>query len=219
MRQSSEPSASGRPRTAKGQATRARIVSAASQLIFRQGVAHTTLDHVCDAADVGRSQLYHYFTDKAALVRAVVEQQTDNVLASQEPYLTRLDTWDGWRAWRDRIVTVQRARAFVGGCPLGSLASALSDFDEGARLAVAAGFDRWADAFRLGLEAMQRSGQLRPDADPQVLSLAVLAALQGGLLVGQAQRDVRPLEAALDTALAYLSGCLCKEASPPPRGR
>jgi TetR/AcrR family transcriptional regulator, transcriptional repressor for nem operon len=206
VRQISAASASGRPRTAKGKATRARIVGAASRLIFRQGVAHTTLDHVCETAEVSRSQLYHYFGDKAALVRAVVEQQTENVLAAQEPYLSRLDSWDGWQAWRDRIVALQRPRACVGGCPLGSLASALSDADEAARLAVAAGFERWASAFRRGLESMQQAGRLRPGADPKALSLVVLTAFQGGLLVGQAQRNVRPLEAALDAALAYLRG-------------
>ena len=206
MDRTAERNGRTQPRTVKGRATRARIVAAASRLVFQHGVARTTLDHVCDAADVGRSQLYHYFADKAALVRAVVERQTDNVLASQEPYLSRLDSWEGWEAWRDRVVTVQRGRRCVGGCPLGSLASALSDSDEGARLAVASGFDRWAEAFCRGIAAMQEAGRIRRDADPRDLSLAVLAALQGGLLLGQARRDVHALQCALDGALAYLRG-------------
>ena len=40
-------STSGRPRlTRKGAATRARIVDAAAELIFQQGVAHTTIEEV-----------------------------------------------------------------------------------------------------------------------------------------------------------------------------
>jgi hypothetical protein len=54
--------------TRKGQETRQRIVDAAAGLIFRQGVAHTTIDDVRAAADVSSSQLYHYFEDKTALV-------------------------------------------------------------------------------------------------------------------------------------------------------
>ena len=38
-------------------------------------------------------------------------------------------------------------------------------------------------------------------ADPDELALATLAALQGGLLLAQVQRDTRPLEVALDAML------------------
>jgi hypothetical protein len=37
--------------------------------------------------------------------------------------------------------------------------------------------------------------------DPGDLALATLAALQGGLLLAQVQRDTRPLEVALDAML------------------
>ena len=64
-------SPSPRRLTRKGQ-DRQRIVDAAAALIFEQGVAHTTIEDVRAAADVSSSQLYHYFDDKPALVRAVV---------------------------------------------------------------------------------------------------------------------------------------------------
>lgn len=49
-------------------------------------VAGTSLDDVGSAAGVGRSQLYHYFSDKGELVRAVIARVTDDVLDAQEPY-------------------------------------------------------------------------------------------------------------------------------------
>lgn len=49
---------------------------------------------------------------------------------------------------------------------------------------------------------MRDSGELLPAANPRQLALATLAALQGGLLLAQVERTVRPLEAALDMALA-----------------
>ena len=42
---------------------------------------------------------------------------------------------------------------------------------------------------------------LPADTDPEQLALATLAALQGGLLMTQLERDTRPLEAALDAML------------------
>src|SRR5262249_1279572 len=54
--------------TKKGQATRDRIVAAASQLMLEQGVARTTIEDIQAAAGVRASQLYHYFAGKDALV-------------------------------------------------------------------------------------------------------------------------------------------------------
>jgi TetR/AcrR family transcriptional repressor of nem operon len=52
---------------------------------------------------------------------------------------------------------------------------------------------------------MQARGRLAADADPDTLALALLAALQGGLLLTQIQRDTKPLEAALDAMLELLA--------------
>ncbi len=56
---------------------------------------------------------------------------------------------------------------------------------------------------------MQARGELPPDTDPDTLALALLAALQGGLLLTQVKRDTQPLKAALDAMIelvARLSG-------------
>ncbi len=195
--------------TRKGRATRGRIVEAAAQLMYERGVAGTSTEDVRAAASVSNSQLYHYFADKTALVRAVITYQTEEVLSYQEPLLSSLDSFEALIAWRDLLVDLQRRRSFVGGCPMGSLASELADADEEARAALAAGFTRWDAAIRDGLRALHRRGQLRPEADPDALALGTLAALQGGLLLSQAMRDVAPLEAALDIAI----GCICSFAA------
>jgi AcrR family transcriptional regulator len=179
-------------------------VAAAARLIFEHGVESTTLDHIGDAAGVGRSQLYHYFTDKADLVGAVIERQTEEILAAQQPVLVAMDSWAAWGRWRNAIVEAQRAGRCIGGCPIGSLASELADTDEDARVALAAGFDRWGRAIGEGVRTMQQHGLIRSDADADALALATLASLQGGLLLCQVHKDVRPLEAALDAAIAHL---------------
>jgi hypothetical protein len=48
---------------------------------------------------------------------------------------------------------------------------------------------------------MHARGDLAPGTDPDDLALATLAALQGGLLLTQLQRDTRPLEVTLDAML------------------
>jgi TetR/AcrR family transcriptional repressor of nem operon len=190
--------------TRKGQETRSRIAAAAAALIFEHGVAGTSIEDVQTAAGVSPSQVYHYFKDKKSLVRFVIAYQTNAVLDAQQPLLGRLDTMEALRAWRDAIVELQRRRDCQGGCPIGSLGSELAETDPEARQEVAAGFARWERAIRDGMRAMHDRRELRKDADPNQLGLAVLAALQGGLLLTQIRRDTRALEAALDTVLDHV---------------
>ena len=70
---------------------------------------------------------------------------------------------------------------------------------------VSAAFVRWAAAIRRGYQAMHASGALSSQANPEKLAAATLAALQGGLLLSQIQRDTGPLEAALDTILDHVA--------------
>jgi AcrR family transcriptional regulator len=196
------PAAGSLPATPKGRATRDRIVAAAARRMLGDGVARTSLDDVGAEARVGRSQLYHYFEDKAQLVEAVIARHAEAVVGADE--LERLDDWSAWRTWRDAVVAGQRAQSCVGGCPLGSLASELSDVDDRARRALGVTFDEWERRFRRGLEALAASGELTPGSDPARLATTVLATLEGGLLLAQLRRSTAPLEAALDGVLGLL---------------
>jgi AcrR family transcriptional regulator len=189
--------------TRKGQETRQRIVDAAADLIFQQGVAHTTIEDVRAAADVSSSQLYHYFDDKPALVRAVVDHQADMMLGQQETF--DFSTLDGLRVWRDFVIEHERECDGSGGCPIGSLGSQLAETDPEARAHVADGFRRWQASIQSGLREMHAKGKLTPETNPDTLALALLAALQGGLLLTQIQRDTKPLEAALDAMLELVA--------------
>src|SRR4051794_24720166 len=146
--------------TKKGAATRSRIVAAAAELMFVNGVAGTTLEQVRDAAGVSSSQIYHYFDDKDALVRAVVEYQNDAVVGEQEAAFASLDSVAGLRRWSDAVVAHQRRISCTGGCPIAALGSQLGELDHDARSGVATGFHRWQTAIRQGFDAMQENGTL-----------------------------------------------------------
>jgi TetR/AcrR family transcriptional regulator, transcriptional repressor for nem operon len=188
------------PKTAKGRATRERIVVAACELIGERGVAATSLDDVIERAGVSKSQLYHYFEDRGALLRAVVVHNTDQVLGD----FPRLDGWKALRSWFDSLVELQDGRGACGGCPIGSLVGQLAEADEQARRALAESFARWEAHVRDGLRAMQLRGKLAPSADPGALATATLAAIQGGLVLTQARRDSDQLAIALDAAYGHL---------------
>lgn len=186
--------------TARGRATRDRIVAAAAELIHARGVERTSLDDVRAATDVSKSQLYHYFSDKADLVRAVVARQSQAVLAAQQPELDAIDSLAGLRRWRDKVLALQEGHGCTLGCPLGTLVAELSD-DELGRHALVDGFAGWQERLRDGLAAIRDHGEIVPSADVDALATGLLAATQGGLLLAHTTRSVVPLQAALDMAL------------------
>jgi TetR/AcrR family transcriptional regulator, transcriptional repressor for nem operon len=197
--------AEDRPKlTPKGERTRARIVDAAARLIHRQGVAGTTLEDVRAAAQVSSSQLSHYFAGKDHLVQAVIDHQANVITGNQRQ--ADLGSVEGLRAWRDMVIAQAKTAKTEGGCPLGSLGGQLAETDPRARVLLAAGFEQWSGAISDGLRALHAAGHLPAGIDPDELAVTFLAALQGGLLLAQLQRDTRPPETAVDTLLALVTG-------------
>ena len=194
--------------TARGAATRGRIVEAAAELMYVRGVNATTLDDVRAASGTSKSQLYNHFPDKDALVRAVAEQWAARVFAREEAQLSRLNSFNGLVRWRNSLVRRNAAQNGAYGCALGSMATEVSDHDDGARETLSATFQRWEQLLADGLRRMQDSGKLRPDVDADTLATGLIAALQGGYLLAQTARDVRPMETALDMALEHVRSLL-----------
>lgn len=188
------------PPTGRGRATRERIVATASALIRERGLAETSLDDVIREAGVSKSQLYHYFEDRSALLRAVVEVNADTVLGG----LPVLDSWSAVRAWFDSMVELQVEREARGGCTIGALVSQLAEADEEARMALAEAFARWQAHLVGGLRVLQDTDRLARRAHIEDLATATLAAIQGGLVLTQTTRDPQQLATALDGAYAHL---------------
>jgi TetR/AcrR family transcriptional regulator, transcriptional repressor for nem operon len=202
------------PVTERGRRTRALIINAAATLMYQRGVSMTSLDDVLAAAGSGKSQLYHYFDSKANLVAAVIERQLELVLA-QQPSLGHINSWDGIEAWVAEILRAQSAPGGPFACPLGTIAAELKN-DETFRPLLDAAFHRWEAPLARGLQTMQDRGELVTEADPDRLATAVIAALQGGMLLARVRGELTPLQDALDAAVAHLHQW---EIKVPPRRR
>jgi TetR/AcrR family transcriptional regulator, transcriptional repressor for nem operon len=187
--------------TARGALTRERIVRAAAELMHANGVAGTTIDQVIEASGTSKSQLYHYFDDKDALVTAVIKMQAARVMQRQEPHLEQLSSLQGLRRWRDAVVRFVDERHGAHGCEIGSLASELTDRSEPARILINATFQSWESYLAAGIRRMQERGELDTRADPAELATGIVAAYQGGYLLSQTARTAQPMALALDLAI------------------
>lgn len=189
--------------TTKGQATRARILKHAADLIYANGVQATNNDAIRSAAGVSGSQLTHYFPTKEGLVLGVIEWQAADILEfHRSREFGGFDTLDAFQTWADFYVLT--GRPFQDGCSLGSLAGELIKTDLDIHDALAHAFEQWRDMFVEGLERMQKLERLSPSADPVRLANMLIAAYQGGILLAQIAKDIAPLKDALYTAVDHV---------------
>ena len=114
--------------TDKGQATRARILRHAAELIYAKGVRATNNELLRNAAGVSGSQLTHYFPDKESLVLAVIDWQADSILGfHRSERFAGFDSVDAFQDWADFYIL--SGRPFEAGCSLGSLAGEIVKTD------------------------------------------------------------------------------------------
>lgn len=190
------------PATTRGRQTKARIVTAAAELMYKRGVAGTSVDDVLKAAGVGKSQFYHYFSAKTELVGAVLQYQLSAMLVYQDRF--DITTLDGIERWLNALVQELEDRGFCGGCPLGTIVAEVVDRDDQLQAIAATTFEIWEKRLVGGLQALKDIGGLRLDADPETLAQEALASVQGGYLLATVKRDARPMKNAIGAAIARL---------------
>ena len=186
--------------------TRAKLLAAAFEEMYRHGFQAASLDRILTAAGVTKGALYHHFPDKAALGYAVVDEVVKGPVL--QVYLGRLaESADPLAAIQD--VLRHRADDFVAGgvelgCPLNNLAQEMSPLDEGFRTRVAATLDAWTEAFTDALERAQRRGSVRADVDARRVAGLLVAAVEGSFGMAKNATSVDLLRSNLEVLADFL---------------
>src|SRR5262249_26458994 len=89
-----------------------------------------------------------------------------------------------------------------------SLAAEVAERNEDARLKTAAAFDAWEQLFTDALERMRDRGELRAGASSAVLATALLASIEGGMVLSQTRKDPRPLHVAVEAGRGARAGAI-----------
>jgi AcrR family transcriptional regulator len=191
--------------TAKGRATRDRIVQVAAEMILRDGLSALNMDALRKAASVSGSQLAHYFTDKAALIRAVVARQITVVLDfHRQPKLADLDTFDDFERWIDLNMRYLRRIGYSGTPTYHGLAGQLGKSDAATRETLAAGYSQWIELLENAIQRMKDHRVLVSHADPRKLALVIVSAHQGGATLAFTYHAEWPHADAVRFAVNYL---------------
>jgi AcrR family transcriptional regulator len=189
--------------TPKGVATRQRIIEGAAAEIREKGVTATTLDDIRGRTKTSKSQLFHYFPGgKDDLLLEVARFEADRVLEDQQPQLGELTSWPAWHAWRDAVLA--RYRGQGARCPLNVVTSQLGRSTPGAQAVVTELMRRWQSEIAAGVRHMQAAGDVDEHLDADRAAAAIVAGIQGGVLILMSTGSTAHLEAALDIGIEFL---------------
>jgi AcrR family transcriptional regulator len=190
--------------TAKGRATRQRIIEGAAQYLLSGDPGEVTLDDIRAITGTSKSQIFHYFpAGKEELLLEVARYESRRVLDDQQPHIGSLTSWAAWGRWRDAVVA--RYRAQGRNCPLGALMAQVGS-TPGAAEVVTSLLAQWQAHVGQGITAMQAAGLVRRELDPDRVSAAFIAGIQGGVQVLRSTGSTWHLEATLDALIDHLRG-------------
>ena len=172
--------------------SRAALVDTAARLFRRQGYAATGVNQILETADVKAGSLYHHFpAGKQELAAAVVDSVGANIerrlrelLDSGSPVSDIVDGWIDLMA--SGLAGDQR-----DGCPIEPIATESVNASQQVRDASARAFGGWCLAVA---DRLRADGW--PDTDADQTALAVIALIEGALILSRIAGDAEALNAA-----------------------
>lgn len=168
----------GRPVGSKGEDTRRRVIAATMQCVAEMGYARATIREIARAADMTSGSLYHYFPNKAEIVKATYLEVSEATMPRLEAAAANVE------GFVDKLIAVIDEGSRI----MQEYPYAVS-FDRAIR---APGVDdavlpRISDSIFASLRGIvegvigqaHRDGELNPDVTPQGATNAVFAMMRG----------------------------------------
>ncbi|HEU0007965.1 MAG TPA: TetR/AcrR family transcriptional regulator, partial [Terriglobia bacterium] len=167
-----------------------RLQAAGKELFLARGYAATTVDAICEKAELTKGSFYYFFDSKEDLGLAVLEwslQRGAAVLASG-PHARVADPVERAFAFLEHLEKCSE-ELWSGGCLLGSFSLELADTNSRMQLAVAEMFQAVTDTFTEELQPI--ADQCVSEQAPTASELAdtLLGVLEGSIVLAKAHRD------------------------------
>jgi AcrR family transcriptional regulator len=189
-----EPAATGR------RPVRERLLAAADELFYREGINNVGIDRVLEHAGVAKASLYTTFGSKEELVRAYLEGRQQARRARVEAAIARHEEPRGQLLAIFDVASEMLASPAFRGC---AFLMASSELPAGGRTRPV------CDAYRQWLrELLQRLAAEAGARDPAQLARQLSLLYDGALVSAQMDGDAGAAAAAKETAASLLDAAL-----------
>jgi TetR/AcrR family transcriptional repressor of nem operon len=178
--------------------TRDKLLDAALQLVWAEGVGAASVDDICEKAGVRKGSFYHFFKSKADLIIAALEhhweearQEFDRVFSPSVPPVERLRGFFVFMHRRQVLKTEQAGR--VLGCPYASAGVSCSGEEQLIREHVEKILAIYRKYFESALREGKADGSI-PVKDIPMTVETVFQFIEGAMAAARIQNSLKPVE-------------------------
>ena len=198
--------------------SRESLVSAAMQLMLRQGYSATGIDSICDRAGVSKGAFYHSFRSKEELAVAALESFFRRGLEE----LQSIDVRDVAPAERLPLFVERLAdRAellWQNGCLIGGLTTEMALANDELQRHVARQFDELAEVVAELAAPFVKAVPI-PGLNATSVAADLLAFLEGAVVLARSHRDPRRLRPQIRRYATMLRALAGAKSATPKRSR
>jgi TetR/AcrR family transcriptional repressor of nem operon len=167
-----------------------RILAAARELFLAGGYAATTVDAICEKAELTKGSFYYSFDSKEDLGIAVLDWSLRQNVRMLEtgPHIRIADPIEKAFAFLKHLEKCS-PDLWSAGCLLGSFALELADTNSRMQQAVAGMFQAVADNFAENLQPIAAESGGKQARAASELADALLGIVEGSIILAKAHRD------------------------------
>jgi TetR/AcrR family transcriptional repressor of nem operon len=196
----------------KGELTRQRIIAAAAPIFNQRGYAGCSMQDVLEATGLEKGGLYRHFRSKEELAAEAFKFALGQAVKTRTGDLAHIE---GSVAKLRYIVErfVETPSPLRGGCPLMNTAIDSDDGNPVLRELACQGIADWKARLEKIVQAGMKRGEIREGTVPRKIANAVIATLEGALMVSRIEGNKKALQdarAMLDQMLDSISSLVVR---------
>jgi TetR/AcrR family transcriptional regulator, transcriptional repressor for nem operon len=172
-----------------------RLINSAIALISTRSYTAVGVQKLCEHAGIKKGSFYHFFPSKRDLTLAALDVMWENFREQvlEPTFNSDLPPMEKFHRFIDMSYkyhcSTKDALGYMTGCHIGNLAVELSTQDEVIRQKIEEIFQKWASCCEHVLNQAVAAGDLPTGIDPRTTAQAILAYIEGILLLGKTFND------------------------------
>lgn len=191
----------------KGDLTRQRIIELAAPLFNQRGFEGCSMQNILDATGLKKGGLYRHFSSKEELAAEAFRYTLARAFETRLPDLgSKLDAVEALQTLIQLFVELPSP--VPGGCPILNTAIDADDGNQVLRRLARDGLLSWrnkvSEIVRVGISRKQ----IKEDVDPRAVANAIIAMLEGALMISRLEKSraaLKDARRALEEMVSRLS--------------
>jgi TetR/AcrR family transcriptional repressor of nem operon len=172
-------------------ATKAKILQAAQQLMLCQGYNASSIDDLCAKANVKKGSFFHYFKTKEQLAQETLRDflETSEKNSQSAAYRRLTDPLDRVLGYIDFIASLTLNPKAPKNCLLGIIGGELSETMPALREQCQEYFAAQIEAMKLDLDLAKKQLKIKTQLDTRSLAESFISTFQGSLILRRVNQD------------------------------